>query len=535
MKRKYGVLIILSLAVSLLLTAAFYFMPSMPAAVASVSVAEQGQSSGETYVFTRDESKKLFAALQGSVEKELPEDITAAYDMTLTYKIPFTRRYEIYVTSDREIYLKRFGNDRFIRSGSASFFYTHDVFQSLYQFGQMPDVRITVQEEEIFPRILNRRWQFLKWDNNWYDGRLAPAEESFDNGPVLNSAESGLALEVEPVPDTVSLRVTDSAGKAVFDGILTGGQLPVFRRNGFYDYRLSLAWQDEDQPYRGQYEASFSVIMELPPVFEVPETIVQGELAACYARHIPQGIRPVLETDLNYRLKFFPCEDGYIAYLPSHYGTAPGEHRLVYGLEGEALKESTLVVLPWDFHIQYLNVNAGIVASTRNEAAYEQFNRYFPKARETSADERYYTEPFLLPVSGRLTTEFGQTRYVNNEPTSYRHSGLDIAAPIGTPVLAANNGRVTLAMDLILTGNTVVIDHGQGLFSVYYHMHELFAEEGQAVKRGETIGAVGSTGFSTGPHLHFIMSYFTHNLEPGYFLVGEPITFDNARIHLQGQ
>jgi murein DD-endopeptidase MepM/ murein hydrolase activator NlpD len=121
---------------------------------------------------------------------------------------------------------------------------------------------------------------------------------------------------------------------------------------------------------------------------------------------------------------------------------------------------------------------------------------------------------------------------VNDAPTSFRHSGLDIAAPTGTPIVATNNGRVTLSMDLILTGNTIVIDHGQGLFSVYYHMHERFVEEGHLVERGETIGTVGSTGFSTGPHLHFTMSYYRHNLEPGYFLVGEPITFENAHRYL---
>jgi murein DD-endopeptidase MepM/ murein hydrolase activator NlpD len=259
-------------------------------------------------------------------------------------------------------------------------------------------------------------------------------------------------------------------------------------------------------------------------------TIVQGELVAFYARNLPQGVMPVLEQDIAPGLQFYPHADGYVAYLPTHYGTAPGEYQLAYGLEGEPLKESTLIVLPREFHIQHLRVDGGIVAATRNEAAYAQFARYFHPARETSADERYYNEPFVLPVSGRLTTEFGETRYVNDAPTSSRHSGLDIAAPTGTPIVATNNGRVTLSMDLILTGNTIVIDHGQGLFSVYYHMHELFVEEGQLVERGETIGTVGSTGFSTGPHLHFTMSYYRHNLEPGYFLVGEPITFENAHV-----
>jgi len=297
----------------------------------------------------------------------------------------------------------------------------------------------------------------------------------------------------------------------------------------------TLIRDEESLQRRGGYKASFALRVELPPEYVMPETITQGEMATFYFRRLPPGGKPVLELNMDFQPQFFPLEDGYVTYLPTHYGTAAGEYRLVYGLEGEALEESVLVILPRQFHVQHLSIDPSIEAATRNDAAYEQFARFYPKSRETSAEERLYSEPFLTPVPGQLTTEFGQTRYVNNAPTSSRHSGLDIAAPAGTPVLAVNSGRVTLSMELTLTGNTVVIDHGQGLFSVYYHMHELMAEEGSLVERGAQIGTVGSTGFSTGPHLHLIISYYQFNLEPGYFLVGEPITFENYHRFLGGE
>ena len=532
MKRNRAFLFLLVLT-ACLVTGALFFMPVTPSALSAVSVTEQAQNTPETHNLDPEASRQLVAALQGPVVYERPENMEAVYNMTLHLNVLFPRHYQVYVTSAKEIYLKRSIGQGFIRAQNARFFYTHEAFQSLYAYAQMPDVRIVAKEGDVFHHVEKRRWQFLRWDDHWHEGKLPPLSIRGAEWPALDCPEDHLAFTVEPMPDRVFLRVTDPTGRTVFGDTLATGRLPAFPYNGLYEYRLELAWENESQPYRGQYDASFFVFIDLPPAFEMPERIVQGELAAFYARHLPQGMMPVFELDIDYPMKFFPHQDGYVTYLPTHYGTTPGEYRLAYGLEGQPLKESTLVVLPRDFHIQHLRVDAGIVASTRNEAAYEQFSRYFPKARETSADERYYHEPFVLPVSGRLTTEFGETRYVNNAPTSYRHSGLDIAAPTGTPVLATNEGRVTLSMELILTGNTVVIDHGQGLFSVYYHMHERFVEEGQQVEREETIGTVGSTGFSTGPHLHFTVSYYAHNLEPGYFLVGEPITYENASILLK--
>jgi murein DD-endopeptidase MepM/ murein hydrolase activator NlpD len=114
-----------------------------------------------------------------------------------------------------------------------------------------------------------------------------------------------------------------------------------------------------------------------------------------------------------------------------------------------------------------------------------------------------------MPVEGKLTTDFAEIRYVNDELSSSRHSGIDLAAPRGTDIKAPNNGKVTLAMNgLLSTGNTLVIDHGMGLFTSYYHLDSISVKEGDVVEKGSIVGKVGSTGFSTGPHLHYAVSIY---------------------------
>lgn len=121
-----------------------------------------------------------------------------------------------------------------------------------------------------------------------------------------------------------------------------------------------------------------------------------------------------------------------------------------------------------------------------------------------------------LPEGGR----FGARRIFNNEPRS-PHSGADYGVPAGTPVLAADDGEVVLTGDFFFSGRSVFVDHGGGLISMYFHLSEVDVETGQEVQRGEVVGKVGSTGRSTGPHLHFGLRWHGARVDPELLLSGD--------------
>ena len=112
-----------------------------------------------------------------------------------------------------------------------------------------------------------------------------------------------------------------------------------------------------------------------------------------------------------------------------------------------------------------------------------------------------FSPPFLRPVDGEVISAFGLRRILNGIPKS-PHNGIDFQAAAGTPVKAMAHGEVALADDLYYTGKTVILDHGGGLFSLYAHLETMAVTPGAMVSTGKLIGTVGSTGRSTGPHLH---------------------------------
>jgi murein DD-endopeptidase MepM/ murein hydrolase activator NlpD len=139
------------------------------------------------------------------------------------------------------------------------------------------------------------------------------------------------------------------------------------------------------------------------------------------------------------------------------------------------------------------------------KAAYATFSAAAPK-----------TLRFKRPV-GRLSSPFGFRRVFNDQPRN-PHSGSDFAAPTGTPVLAVLDGTVMVTGDFFFNGNTVVIDHGQGMLTMSCHLSKIRVREGQKVRAGERIGDVGSTGRSTGPHLHLSVSLNRVMVDPMLFI-----------------
>ena len=143
-------------------------------------------------------------------------------------------------------------------------------------------------------------------------------------------------------------------------------------------------------------------------------------------------------------------------------------------------------------------------------------------AFRSSGPRRLWQEAFVRPHPGPLTSPFGVRRTFNQEVKG-RHLGLDFGAAPGEPIRAANAGVVALAAaDFFFVGNAVLLDHGQGLYTLYFHMTELQVKTGDTVTRGQQLGTIGATGRVTGPHLHFAVKYAGTYVNPADLLAYNP-------------
>ena len=142
----------------------------------------------------------------------------------------------------------------------------------------------------------------------------------------------------------------------------------------------------------------------------------------------------------------------------------------------------------------------------------------------------YADKVYIMPSQGRYSSGFGAFRGYTKDYARY-HQGFDIANTNGTPIIAANNGVVRVSRELFVRGNCVVIDHGEGVYSSYFHMSKLIAKEGQYVKKGEVIGLIGSTGMSTGPHCHWEMRAGNMTFDP-LSILEKPVSF-NTKVLTQ--
>ena len=146
--------------------------------------------------------------------------------------------------------------------------------------------------------------------------------------------------------------------------------------------------------------------------------------------------------------------------------------------------------------------------------------------RETAAMREVYAlfsphppspTSIILPVEGRISGVFGSRRFFNDQPRN-PHSGLDVAAPKGTPIVSPISATVSLTGDFFFNGNTVMLDHGGGFISMMCHLDTIDVKQGDLVERGQRIGTVGSTGRSTGPHLHWSISLSGDRIDPQVFM-----------------
>jgi murein DD-endopeptidase MepM/ murein hydrolase activator NlpD len=193
--------------------------------------------------------------------------------------------------------------------------------------------------------------------------------------------------------------------------------------------------------------------------------------------------------------------------------------RHIVAVNSEQKRDFYFQIKPKSYKKQYikLKTNKRVNLSKKNLARYQKEKK---KAKEllNSFNKELSTDlNFISPLSGRLTSPFGKRRYYNNVPKA-PHKGVDIAAKRGTPIKAIQSGYVSIAEEYFFNGNTIYLDHGEGVVSVYCHMKKFAVELGDFVNKGDIIGYVGTTGRSTGPHLHFGVMLNGAAVDPKIFI-----------------
>jgi len=205
-------------------------------------------------------------------------------------------------------------------------------------------------------------------------------------------------------------------------------------------------------------------------------------------------------------LVFTGTEGEYWALAGFSPWSEPGAHPwsiVATDGEGRAVEVSGyLVVTAAEFPIQYIDLPPEAEGLLDPELVQTEWARVKALYLQVTFSKLWQGR-FLVPVEGEVSSLFGTRRSYEGGPVASYHMGVDYAAPEGTPVVAANSGHIALAEELTVRGKTVIIDHGLGIHSAYFHLSGIAVVPEQEVEGGTLIGYVGSTGLATGPHLHW--------------------------------
>ena len=230
----------------------------------------------------------------------------------------------------------------------------------------------------------------------------------------------------------------------------------------------------------------------------------QGSTLSIYVDNLLNG-RPA-GSFANQTLHFTPYEDGYIALIGLDAFTEPGTHTLALSGTGER---------PWTPYQLDIPITSSGYATQEIVVPEELDYLLAPEIRAGEDvilaglygefdEQQYWDGLFQMPVTGTIITAgYGDSRSYNGGPYEIFHTGIDFGGSVGTPIVAPANGIITYAGAMALHGNTMVVNHGLGVVSAYFHLSAFTAQVGDVVAQGEEIALGGGTGLSTGPHLHW--------------------------------
>ena len=239
-----------------------------------------------------------------------------------------------------------------------------------------------------------------------------------------------------------------------------------------------------------------------------PRKVEQGDICVVNVL-VVKGARSLTGEFQGKDLSFYKVKKGRLfrTLIGIDMEADPGTYKLLISAKkrsGKTIRGRYLIrVKKRDFGEQRITLPEKMVEL--DEDTLKQVEEEGKKVKEIWIDERsdrLWRGKFIKPLNGEIISPFGVRRILNDFPRNL-HSGVDLRAGMGEEIRSSNAGIVVLVDELFFSGKSVVVDHGRGLYTMYFHLSRIDVEEGQRVKKGEILGLAGSTGRSTGPHLHW--------------------------------
>ncbi len=259
----------------------------------------------------------------------------------------------------------------------------------------------------------------------------------------------------------------------------------------------------------------------VPDVFVSSDALLQADTLLVTVKNEPQTITGKLGA---VTLHFFRNETGadWVCIVGMPVNKKPGTYQLIINVETKTPFIKDITVLKRDFPVTELTITPdliqkGYTAKKIISNIQNQENLALNKVLSAFTKKVYFTKPFISPLSEiRVVGDFGDIRATGNY--KIQHLGVDLKALTGTNVYAVNDGKIVFEKNLPDYGNTLIIDHGLGVYSLYLHLSKFNIKVGEIVKQGDIIALSGATGYATGPHLHFSIKVRGSALDPLKFV-----------------
>ncbi|MFO7611259.1 MAG: M23 family metallopeptidase [Clostridia bacterium] len=454
---------------------------------------------------------------------------THGYKLHALLTAGFTLEYDLYLDMESgNAYVGTPSGYYSIPDGCADMLFSLDSVYPEYMSVNQPIPIISLTAPHVLiPLSTESSWTHVKPSGQEYTSNPSKLESN-----VSQAIEPGTQIkavyEDDNAPDRLSLvEIRNGEVHSTFDLLSQDAFVPSFE--GLIEYRLEAFYDAKTYPgSHGTVVQQYIFDMNLPSEAKMLYSAVHpGDVLAFFVDYADEGESYSIKSNLKgFTGELTPYNDSLIIYVPVNWWTAPGTYyaelyKAVSG-ETELFEKYSITVLPDIFETtnQQLVVSAALAEKASDDAsAYDSMR--VASAKASSNPTSYLEGAFIMPLDGELGTSFGRTRYINGK-NPYRHSGLDIDGETGDPILAGNSGVIVMAEELIRCGNTVIIDHGMNLFTSYLHMSAFDVSVGDYVEKGDLIGKVGSTGFSTGSHLHWAATLNGNYISP-LWLVENPI------------